>query len=99
MLRMSDFGQRVCIAIMFDNSGRDSADAQKVLRTEALSAIGSRVVAGAPRKFQESGLRVAPLKPTEGVAMGYIRAWANRAVSVLPYAIASATIIAILLFA
>jgi hypothetical protein len=31
--------------------------------------------------------------------MGYIRAWADRAVTVLPYAIASATIIAILLFA
>jgi hypothetical protein len=31
--------------------------------------------------------------------MGYIRAWADRAVSVLPYAIAAATIISILLFA
>jgi len=31
--------------------------------------------------------------------MSYIRAWADRAVSVLPYAIAGATIISILLFA
>jgi hypothetical protein len=60
MLRMSDFGQRVRIAVLLNNHGAGSAAVQGVRRTPALSAIGARgVVAGASRKFQESGLRVA----------------------------------------
>jgi hypothetical protein len=35
----------------------------------------------------------------EEIEMQHIRAWADRAVSILPYAIASATIISILLIA
>jgi hypothetical protein len=87
-------------AVLVNNHGAGSAVVQSVRRTPALSVIGSRcVVAGASRNFQESGLRVAPLDLMEEIAMQHIRTWAGRAASVLPYAIAGATIISILLFA